>query len=56
MLAGKPKSKSGGHPPKGGEAVSAYEIIVAIFLAMTFVMTMIKLMIYIADKFSGKRK
>ena len=56
MIAGQSKSKSGGRLPKGGEAVSAYEIIVIIFLAVTFVMTMIKLMIYIADKFSGKGK
>ena len=38
-----------------GEAVSVYEIIVIIFLAMTFVVALIKLMIYITDIFS-KRK
>ena len=36
--------------------MSAYELVVIIFLAMTFVLALIRLMIYIADKFSGKRK
>jgi len=35
--------------------MSAYEIIVIIFLTMNFVMAQIKMMIYISDKFP-KRK
>ena len=57
MSLGQPKSESGWSPsPKGGEAVSVYEIIVIVFLAMTFVVALIKLMIYITDTFSGKGK
>ena len=33
-----------------------YEIIVIIFLAMTLIMTLVKLHIYIIDVFSRKRK
>jgi len=33
-----------------------YETIMIIFVAMTFIVALIKLMIYIAENFSGKRK
>gem|GEM_PF-894680 len=36
--------------------MSVYEIIVIISLAMTFVLALVKLMIYIADIISNKRK
>ena len=41
--------------PKGGEAMSVADVVLIIFASMTFVVGLIKLMIYIADKFS-KRK
>ena len=54
--AAKKAKAVGRHPLKrGGEAVSVYETIVIIILSMSFIITLIKLMIYIADKFS-KRK
>ena len=40
---------------KGGEAMSTYEIIVIIFLAMTFIVALVKLMIYLVDKFSQRK-
>jgi len=36
--------------------MSVFEIIMIIFVAMTFVVTMIELMIYINDMISRKRK
>jgi len=36
--------------------MSTYEVIVIIYLSMTFVLELIKMMIIIMDKFSGKRK
>jgi len=41
---------------KGGELMSGFEIIMIIFAAMTFIVTLIKLMVYILDAISGKRK
>ena len=35
--------------------MSVYEIIVIVFVAMTFVIALVKLMIYIADKFSQRK-
>jgi len=40
---------------RGGEAMSVYEVVTIVFLAMMFVVALVKLMIYISDKFS-KRK
>jgi len=40
---------------KGGEAMSAFEIIMVVFGAITIVIALIGLMLYIADIFS-KRK
>jgi len=51
---GQSKSKAVGILPKGGDAMS-YEIINIVFVAMTFVVLLITLMIYLIDKFS-KRK
>jgi hypothetical protein len=42
-------------PLKGGEAMSGYELTIIVFGAVTIVITLIKLMIYIADKFSKKK-
>ena len=36
--------------------MSTYEIIVIIFLSMTFVLALMNMMIRIADKFSERRK
>ena len=41
---------------KGGELMSVYEVIMIVILSMTFVVALIKLMIYIAETFSGKGK
>ena len=49
------KARRLAEPPKGGDAMSANEVVIIIFTAMTFVVVLIKLMIYIADLFS-KRK
>jgi len=38
-------SKAVGYPPRGGDAVSAYEVIIIIFVAMTFIVALVKLMI-----------
>jgi len=43
-------------PMKGGDAMSVYEIIVVLFLSMNFVVGLVKLMMYISDKFPVKRK
>jgi flagellar biogenesis protein FliO len=40
---------------KGGETMSVYEAVSLVFIAMMFVITLITLVIYIADLFS-KRK
>jgi len=40
----------------GGDSMSVADVVMIIFLSMTFVVTLIKLMIYIADKFSNNRK
>jgi flagellar biogenesis protein FliO len=50
------KSKAvGQYPPEGGEAMSAYEALTIIFVAMMFIVALVTLMIYISDMFS-KRK
>ena len=49
------RSKAVGRSPGGGEAMSVYEVFIIIFAAMTFVVVLVKLMVYIADIFS-KRK
>jgi len=41
---------------RGGEAMSAFEIIMIIFVAMTFIVTFIKLVIGMFDMFSRKGK
>jgi flagellar biogenesis protein FliO len=40
---------------KGGETMSVYEAVALVFLAMMFVITLVKLMMYIADKFSQRK-
>jgi len=42
--------------PKGGEAMSGFEIIMIVFGAVTITLALIKIMINLADKFSHKGK
>ena len=52
---GNPRAKADSRRPKGGEAVSTYEIIIVIFWTIASVIALITLMVYIVDLFS-KRK
>jgi len=40
---------------KGGDAMSAFEIIMIIFGAISIFMALVRLMIYLADKFSQRK-
>jgi hypothetical protein len=40
---------------KGGEAMSGYDVVIIVFGAVTIVIALIKLMIYIADIISRKK-
>ena len=42
-------------PDEGGDAMSVYETFVIIFMAMMFIIALIKLMILLADKFSQRK-
>jgi len=41
--------------PKGGIAMSIFEAFILVFTAMTFIVTLVKLMIALIDHFSKKK-
>ena len=49
------KQAVGLHFPKGGEVMSAFEIVMIILTAMALFIALIKLIIYIADTFLKKK-
>ena len=56
MLQGDPKARAVGRFPKGGEAMSVYEVLMIVFGAVSIVIALVRLSIYVSDKFSLKRK